>query len=58
MARYGRKDIEALVKRLEGRANKILRDEQPRLASDLRAAAVSVKGVLADGLEAVEVTDA
>jgi hypothetical protein len=58
MARYSRKDIEALCKPLEGRANNILNEEQPQLANDLRAAATIIKGALAGGLDTVEVPHA
>jgi hypothetical protein len=58
MARYTRKDVEALCKRLEGRANNILHDEQAQLADDLRAAATIIKGALAGGLDTVEVPHA
>jgi hypothetical protein len=58
MARYSRKDVEALCKRLEGKANNILHDEQPQLANDLRAAATIIKRALASGLDTVEVPHA
>jgi len=59
MAMYSRKDIEALVKRLEGRANNILADEQPQLARDMQAAAAVIRAAMAGkNIEAVEVANA
>jgi hypothetical protein len=57
VVRYSRKDVEALVKRLEDRISVFELDRQPQLARDLRAAAAIVKGALAAGLDAVEVAN-
>ena len=59
MAKYSRKDIEGLVKRLEGQANNVLRDKQPQLARDCRAAAAVIRAAMAgENIEAVEVANA
>lgn len=55
MARYTRPEIEALCKRLEGRAKSVVLQDQPELVSDLKAASLFLMLMLAlseiEGLE-------